>query len=121
MVWDKATDTSVRVSTLMFSDDLRKQARGSDANLRLAFNDYFIKSIIIKKDGGYLMAAESMYTTSRGGGPFNRWDYMGWGNPGPTRWIIIPIVPIILRGAGTVMATIVGAAISLPVIMQIIS
>lgn len=81
VVWDKATDTSVRVSTLMFSDDLRKQAKGSDANLRLAFNDYFIKSIIIKKDGGYLMAAESMYTTSRGGGPFNRWDYMGWGNP----------------------------------------
>jgi hypothetical protein len=81
VVWDKASDTSVRVNTLMFSDDLRKQAKGSDANLRLAFNDYFIKSIIIKKDGGYLMAAESMYTTSRGGGPFNRWDYMGWGNP----------------------------------------
>ncbi|RZS70763.1 hypothetical protein EV199_2658 [Pseudobacter ginsenosidimutans] len=80
VVWDKATDTSVRVSTLMFSDDLRKQAKGSDANLRLAFNDYFIKNIIIKKDGGYLLAAESMYTTSRGG-PFNRWDYMGWGNP----------------------------------------
>jgi hypothetical protein len=49
--------------------------------VRIAFNDYFIKNIIIKKDGGYLLIAESQYTSSRGGGPFNRWDYMGWNNP----------------------------------------
>ncbi|NML20775.1 hypothetical protein HHL16_07810 [Pseudoflavitalea sp. G-6-1-2] len=79
-VWDKATDSLLRENTMVFSEELRKQAKGSDANLRIAFNDYFIKNIIIKKDGGYILAAESMYTTSRGGA-FNRWDYMGWGNP----------------------------------------
>jgi hypothetical protein len=65
---------------LTFSDDLRRSAKGPDANLRLAFNDYFIKNMIIKRDGGYIMVAESMYTTSRGGA-FNRWDYLSWNNP----------------------------------------
>ncbi len=80
LVWDKASDTVMRESTLVFSDELRKQAKGTDANLRLAFNDYFIKNIIIRKDGGYILVGESMYTTSRGGA-FNRWDYSYWNNP----------------------------------------
>jgi hypothetical protein len=80
VVWDKTTDKIQREGSLAFSDDLRRQAKGPDANLRLAFNDYFIRDIIIKKDGGYLLISESMYTTSRGG-TFNRWDYMGWNSP----------------------------------------
>ena len=36
---------------------------------------YFIKSIIVLKNGGYLIVSESEYTTSRGS-TFNRWDYM---------------------------------------------
>src|SRR6266700_2409336 len=63
-----------------FNDELRHQAKSQDANQRLAFNDYFIKNIIIRKDGGFLMVAESMYTTSRGSA-FNRWDYMYGNNP----------------------------------------
>jgi hypothetical protein len=80
VVWDKATDGILKETTIDFSDELRKQAKGPDANLRLAFNDYFISDIIIKKDGGYLLTSESMYTTSRGGS-FNRWDYLYWNNP----------------------------------------
>lgn len=63
---------------LEFSEDLRREAR-SEGNLRMAFNDYFIRNIIIKKDGGFLMDAEAFYTTSRSGN-WNRWDYM-YGSP----------------------------------------
>lgn len=80
LIFDRAVDSVAREATLTFSDELRKQAKGSDANLKLAFNDYFIKNIIIKKDGGYLLVSEAMYTTSRGGA-FNRWDYSYWNNP----------------------------------------
>jgi hypothetical protein len=80
VVWDKSTDKIEREGSLAFDDELRRQAKGPDANLRLAFNDYFINDIIIRKDGGYLLIGESMYTTTRGG-TFNRWDYMGWNSP----------------------------------------
>jgi hypothetical protein len=61
-----------------FSEDLRREAKGG-ANLRMAFNDYFIRNIIIKKDGGFLIDAEAFYTTSRSAS-WNRWDYI-YGSP----------------------------------------
>ena len=64
--------------TFVFNEDLRQEAKG-ESNLRTAFNDYFIRNIIIKKDGGFLVDAESYYTTSRGTA-WNRWDYM-YGSP----------------------------------------
>lgn len=81
VTWDRGSSKIFREHLLPFNDELRSQAKGQDANLRIAFNDYFIKNIIIRKDGGYLLIAESLYTSSRGGGAFNRWDYMGWNNP----------------------------------------
>jgi hypothetical protein len=66
---------------LSFNDELRSQAKGQDANLRIAFNDFFIKNILVRKDGAYLVTAESLYTSSRGGSAFNRWDYMNYNNP----------------------------------------
>ena len=80
VVWDKQADKVEREGVLTFNDDLRKMAKGPDANLRIAFNDYFISDIIIRKDGGYLLIGEAMYTSTRGG-TFNRWDYMGWNSP----------------------------------------
>jgi hypothetical protein len=80
LIWDKTADSVHKESMLPFTDDLRRQAKGPDANLRISFNDYFINDIIVRKDGGYLITAESMYTTSRGGS-FNRWDYLYWNNP----------------------------------------
>lgn len=64
--------------TFVFSEDLRREARGV-SNLRLAFNDYFIRNIVVKKDGGFLVDAEAYYTTSRSSA-WNRWDYM-YGSP----------------------------------------
>ena len=64
--------------SFVFTEDLRQEARG-ESNIKTAFNDYFIRNIIIKKDGGFLVDAESYYTTSRSSA-FNRWDYI-YGSP----------------------------------------
>lgn len=80
VVWDKSIDNVHKEMLLAFSDELRRQAKGPDGNVRLAFNDYFIDNIIIRRDGGFILTSESMYTTSRGGN-FNRWDYLYWNNP----------------------------------------
>jgi len=77
-VWDKQTAAPVLNLPVAFSDELRKEARG-EANVRMAFNDYFIRSIIIKKDGGFLVNTESYYTTSRFRS-WNRWNYL-YGSP----------------------------------------
>ena len=80
MVWDKATDTKIKETVTIFNEELRALAKSSEANLKMAFNDFFIKNVIVKKDGGYLLISESEYTTSRGSA-FNRWDYMSGYSP----------------------------------------
>lgn len=77
-VWDKATGKTLMENTVSFGDELRKEARG-DANSKMAFNDYFIRNIIIKKDGGFIIGSEAFYTTSRYNN-WNRWDYL-YGSP----------------------------------------
>lgn len=77
-VWDKASRTPAMENTLVLGEELRKEAKG-DANMKMAFNDYFIRNVIIKKDGGFIIGSEAYYTTSRGGN-WNRWNYM-YGSP----------------------------------------
>ena len=80
LAWDKASESIVKEHVMTFSDELRRQAKGPDANIKVAFNDYFLKNIITRKDGGYILIGEAMYTTTRGGA-FNRWDYLSWNSP----------------------------------------
>lgn len=47
--------------------------------VKSAFNDYFVRNIIIKKDGGFLINSEAFYTTSRFNN-WNRWNYL-YGSP----------------------------------------
>ncbi len=96
-MYDKtAKDWTIR-NVIPLNDELRADAR-TDNNLKTAFNDFFIRQILIRKDGGFIMNAESIYTTSRGGS-FNRWDMFnnpytmsspmgwgGWGMSGPGSW-----------------------------------
>ena len=77
-VWDKQTQFPVLQNTAVLGDELRKEAKG-DANIKMAFNDYFIRHVIIKKDSGFLINAESFYTSSRFGN-WNRWNYL-YGSP----------------------------------------
>lgn len=82
LVWDKQVNRKLRDITSIFTEDLRANAKSQDASVKMAFNDYFIKNIIVRKDGGYLVISESEYSTTRGGA-FNRWDYFGnpWTSP----------------------------------------
>lgn len=78
LILNKSTGGFEYQNLLEFSEDLRREAKG-EGNIRMAFNDYFIRNIIVKRDGGFLMDAEAFYTTSRSGN-WNRWDYM-YGSP----------------------------------------
>ncbi|MCZ2223293.1 MAG: hypothetical protein LC122_06650 [Chitinophagales bacterium] len=76
-MWDKEKGKPIMNNTGIFNDDLRVEAKGS-SSIKAAFNDYFLRNIIFKQDGGFIVVAESVYTSSRGGGMNSRWDY--WNN-----------------------------------------
>lgn len=80
VVYDKESAKIIKQFAAFIDESLRAKVKGQDANIRIALNDFFIKHIIMRKDGGYLLIAESMYTSSRGSA-FNRWNYMGYNNP----------------------------------------
>ena len=75
VIWDKTSDSKISDAVTILNDDLRVLAKSSESNVKMAFNDYFIKKIIVKKDGGYLMISEAEFTTTRGTN-FNRSDFM---------------------------------------------
>lgn len=77
-VWDKEQARPSMENTISFGDELRREAKG-ETNLKMAFNDYFIRNIITKKDGGFIIGSEAFYTTSRYNN-WNRWDYL-YGSP----------------------------------------
>ena len=77
-IWDKVTAHPVIENISVFSDELRKEAKG-ESNAKMTFNDYFIRNIITRKDGGFIIGSESYYTTSRFNN-WNRWDYL-YGSP----------------------------------------
>lgn len=68
-----------QVKFIVFGDDLRMNAK-RNSSVNNAFNNYFIRQLVVRSDGGFLLTAESYYTTS-GNQPWNRWNYMysPWG------------------------------------------
>jgi hypothetical protein len=76
--YDKQTAGPAMETVASFSDELRKEAKG-DAGMKMAFDDYFIKNIITRRDGGFIISAEAYYTTSRFNN-WNRWDML-YGSP----------------------------------------
>ena len=75
VIWDKSSDAKFSEAVTIFNDDLRALAKSSESSEKMAFNDYFIKKIVTKKDGGYLLISEVEYTTTRGTS-YNRSDYL---------------------------------------------
>lgn len=71
--------------TIEFNDEFRAKAKGDNSS-RLAFNDYYLKHFIVKKDGGVIITGENSYTNTRGSN-FNRWDnpWM-WSSPWNNYW-----------------------------------
>ncbi len=78
-LWNKDSAKPFVTRYITFSDDLRNDAKGQDGGTKTAFNDFFLQNIIMRKDGGFVIAAESVYSSSHGN-TLNRWDYLN-GSP----------------------------------------
>jgi hypothetical protein len=77
-IWDKSTAKSAFAVVNVLDATVRETAKGETSE-KTAFNDFFLRNIIPKKNGGFIMAAEEFHTTSRGG-VYNRNNFM-WGSP----------------------------------------
>ena len=77
-LWSKNSQAITASKQIAFNDDLKSNAKSQGAT-RGAFNDYFLQNIVMRKDGGFAIASESAYSSSRGVYN-NRWDYM-YGSP----------------------------------------
>ncbi|WP_439505483.1 hypothetical protein [Sediminibacterium sp.] len=73
-LWDKQTGLELLNATTVFSEEFRADVRG-EGSAKTAFNDFYLKNLILRRDGGFMMIAESAYMNSRGN-TFNRWDMM---------------------------------------------
>ena len=73
-LFSKNKDSVLSTTYTPFNDELRSEAK-SEGNAKYAFNDFFLQNIVMRRDGGYVVAAESVYSTSRGN-QYNRWDYL---------------------------------------------
>lgn len=75
-IWNKTADSAMCRTFSSFTDSLRDEAK-STGQLRFALNDYFIRQVFAKKDGGFLLTAED-YSYQRTGfnNSWNRWDYL---------------------------------------------
>lgn len=76
-VWDNTMHKAYLEHKYQFPEDFRKDARG-DASVKAAFNDYFIRTVTLRRDGGFIVSNEAYYTTSRFNN-WNRWDYLNGG------------------------------------------
>lgn len=78
MLWDVQADSAIVKAFNPFSDSLRIDAK-TGVQLKNAFNDFFIRQVIVKKDGGFILIAEDYSTQVRNNGfgnGWNRWDYL---------------------------------------------
>jgi hypothetical protein len=73
--WNKVTNKIDNEKYTVFTDELKTDAKPESGSAKMAFNDYFIRQIIPKKDGGFIVVSESYYTSSRYN-PWNRYDYL---------------------------------------------
>lgn len=64
--------------TIPFDDLLRNAT--DDRNKKKAFNDYVVRNLIVKNDGGFIMVAESFYMTTRTSTYGNGYGYYSWYN-----------------------------------------
>lgn len=79
-IWDLKGDSVFTSVFTKLGDSVRDVAK-SKGNTKLAFNDFFIRNILLMKDGSYIIAAEDFSTqTSGSNSGWNRWDYL-YGSP----------------------------------------
>lgn len=75
-LWDKTTKKDIQNTNIVFNDEFRADAKDENS-IKDALDDYFLRNIVAKRDGGFVLAAESYSTTTANNNPFNRWDNFG--------------------------------------------
>ena len=79
-IWDISGDSSYANVFTKLDDSIRVEAK-SKGNIKFVFNDFFIRSVLLKKDGSYMIAAEDFSSQTSGNNwGWNRWDYL-YGSP----------------------------------------
>ena len=73
-VWDVDTKQMITQNFQVIGDSVRLVAKSNGGN-KTALNDYFIRDVILKKDGGFILTAEDFYSQSQSS-PWNRYDYL---------------------------------------------
>ena len=73
-VWDISHKDIITQVFQNLGDSIRSIAK-SNGNNKLALNNYFIRDVVLKKDGGFVLTAEDFYSQSRSN-PWNRYDYL---------------------------------------------
>jgi len=73
-VWDAENNSMISQNFVPLGDSVRAMAK-TDGPTRSALNDFFIRDVILKKDGSFILIAEDYYTQSRGL-PWNRYDFL---------------------------------------------
>lgn len=75
-VWDKDKKKTHVSQFTEFYDSLRAEAK-RDGMLRFAFDNFFIRQVVVKKDGGFLLMAEDFTSDTRNSNnSWNRYDYL---------------------------------------------
>ena len=74
-VWDKAAEKTYTAQFTEIFDSLRAEAK-NDGLLRFALDNFFIRNIVVKADGGFILAAEDFTKDTRDNNNFNRYDYL---------------------------------------------
>lgn len=64
-VWNNRSQQIIASKQIPFNDQLKSNAK-SEGSSRSAFNDYYLQNIVVRKDGGFAVASESAYSSSRG-------------------------------------------------------
>ncbi|MEO9210162.1 MAG: hypothetical protein ABI208_03640, partial [Ginsengibacter sp.] len=75
----EGTNTQTSGSFLSFGDNIRSEAKSDGNSTKSGLNDYLIKDIVLKKDGGFILIAEDFYSQSKSN-PWDRYDYL-YGSP----------------------------------------
>ena len=73
-IWDKQANQLLAHNMVEFNDTMKREAK-TEGSIKFAYNDFFIRNIVLKKDGGFILSAEDFTSQSRVN-PWNRMDYL---------------------------------------------
>jgi hypothetical protein len=78
-IYDALADSTYASVFTAFNDELRAVARATGRN-KSAFDDFFLRNVVLKKDGSFIITAEDQTSQTSGVNGFNRFDYL-YGSP----------------------------------------